>query len=408
MSTATARALPTPFEIVRDLAPLEERRDWATIATFLPAIPAELDRDWCCVADKVAFALGRVRRYADAIDLVVRAYAVLPAPRRASALVWLHYAGCMELLSPSRAQRPTKIPDRETLREGFRKWVAEALRADPDSIKDLYRLGIWEAQVESRRDKPALAAFERAIAAYRGFDEAFRERRHDLRGYYVRALYAAARSALRLGLVIRARHHIFACIREDRNRDHVASLFKMHLAGTVCVRHGEPDAAERAFRLALDADAVRDRTFVFSSLARLRLAQGDPTDAVAWIERNVRPERRPPDVWRTLGDAQGVLGDVRAAENAYRNALLRDRSGRHRTLVAVGALHQAKGDLDQAARDYEQAREFRRRRWLSDDIAALRGLISVRKAQGRADEAASLERELAPLERSHGHREERA
>ncbi|MFO0649314.1 MAG: hypothetical protein U0326_23930 [Polyangiales bacterium] len=207
MSNASAVVtVARPFDLVRELVPLEERNAWREIAAFESKIPAELDASWCVVADKVSFALGRLKEYPRAIALLARAWAVLPAARRASGLAWLHYAACMELVAKApREPGAAELPQREALREGFRRWMAEALRVQPDSIKDLYRLGVWEAQVESQRDKAALAAFEGSIAAWRALDESTRARRHDFAKYYARALYAAARSALRLGLVQRAR-----------------------------------------------------------------------------------------------------------------------------------------------------------------------------------------------------------
>jgi tetratricopeptide (TPR) repeat protein len=398
--TAAAASLPTPFDLLRDLAPLQERNAWSGVAALLPQLPAALDPAWLAPADKIAFALGRLRRFAEAIDLLTGAHAVLANPRRASSLAYLHYAACMELVSPPREPLPAALPERETLRDGFRRWMKLVLDAEPDSIKDLYRLGVWEAQVESRRDKPALAAFERVVAAYRALDHDTRERRHDFRKYYVKALYAAARSSMRLGNVRRARHHIFQCIREDRDRDHVAAVFKYHLAGNVCARGDELDVAERAFRLALDAAGPRDRSYVLGDLAQLALRRDTPADAVAWIEPHTRPERRDPSLWRLLGEARRRMGDPRAAENALRNALLKDRSARHRTLVALGDLHREQGALDQAAKDFEQAREFRRRRWMSDDLKAVEGLLAVREAQGRTKDAEGLRETLVTLQRS--------
>ena len=58
---------------------------------------------------------------------------------------------------------------------------------------------MFHAQIESCKDVPALRAFLGAVERYQALSATERERRHDLRKYYVRSLYAGARSALRLG-----------------------------------------------------------------------------------------------------------------------------------------------------------------------------------------------------------------
>lgn len=393
MSAPTRSDVRTPdahatLQVVREAF---ARNDWRAAAAQASKLPPQLEGEWIEVADGAAFALGQLHRHAEAITLLERVWAIAPSARCAGSLAYVHYAASMELGVPqrrrderreARAAEPTAPElDRETLRKGFRCWIAEALRREPGSPKHLYRLGVFEAQIESRHDKVALRAFLSAIEGYRALDAATRARRHDLAKYHARALYAGARSALRLGQVRLARRLAFDCIRADQGRDHVEPLFKLGLAAKICVAAGEHDAAERAVRLALDADGPRRRDHLHALMATVLAARGEPVAALAWLDQHVRPEQRRSPLWRKVGDLRRATGDLTGAEHAYQTALQRDRMGRHLTFARLAELAEQRGAIGQARHLYERALEFRRRQYSSDDPVALAALERLRGAE---------------------------
>jgi tetratricopeptide (TPR) repeat protein len=423
---ATARAerptpSPDPRELLRRLHEYRSRRDWEAVIAVGRKLPATLDsHDWCDVADAVAFGLGQRGRHLEAIELLERVVQVAPTPARYSSLAYLHYDAALRLAvrrpagktreggggKGERAGRRDDAPQptgaelqrlRELHRKGFRRWIAEALRARPDSVKDLYRLGIFEAQVENQHDKPALRAFLAAIRAYRGLDETTRARRGDLRKAHAKALYAGARSALRLGRLDLARKMSFALVREDREHDDVEPLFKMALAGRVCLRTGELDAADRAFRIALDAKGPPERAWLHAYIAQTYLARNDPRGGAAWLDRHVPARKRMSAVWRLRGDLARAAGEPDVALRCYEAALEKDRMGRHLTLVRMGELHEQAGRHKAAEQAYRSANEVRRRVHGSEDARALAGLARVLGLRGKNDEAQSVRRRLADL-----------
>jgi len=386
----------TALDLLAGVPGYRDAGDWDAIAGLRDHMPNPLVEGWLDLADEVAFALGHLGRLDEAIRLYLAAYDIEPTRRRASSLAYLHYAALME--AKNRRQdvgRATR--DRELDRKAFVRWMQVALGYDPGSIKDLYRLGIYEAQIESQRDVAALRAFEAAIRSFRDLDDATRDRRHDLVKPYHKSLYAGARSAFRLDRMMHARKLAFDCIREDRPCEHVEGLFKMFLAGKVCAAQGQPDHAERAFRLALDAKGPRDRDFVFAALASLARRTGRMDDAAGWIERNVSPHRRKSYIWRLLGDIRVDQGRDREALAAYENAQRKDRGGRHLTLVRLGRLHLAAGRLEKARNAFDRATDFRKSRYMAEDRDALMGLIEIAKREGQAEREKDLVRRLAEL-----------
>lgn len=390
---------PAPVEegyaaLTRRATDLRTRGAWDDLIALAADVPKPLTVEALELADVVCFALGHVGEFVRAFDLAEALYAVEPSDRRASGAAWVAYASLME-------QRKVRQPDdrrfleRQRARDAFRRWNGEALARQPGSIKDLYRLGLFEAQLEAAHDKPALRAFLAAVRAFEALPEATRARRGDLRKAYHRALYAGARSALRLGELPLARKLSFVVIRSDGPHDDVDPVFKLGLAGKICLALEELDHAERAFRLALDAKGPPRRDFLFMFLARVCLARGDAEGGCRWIEAHVRPERRAPATWRLLGDLCIAAMDLNAAVCAYEHALRRDKTGRHLTLTRLGDVQRVLGDLKAAERAYRDANEFRARTYQRDDAAALQGLAEVLQARGRAEDASEVRGRLA-------------
>ncbi len=385
-------AARTPAHHFGRIRELKKRNDWDAIRALAPELPSPLTPASLPLADEIAFALGRVRRHRAAIKLASEACMLERTWRRASALAYLHYdAAIADGRDVPKDARPL---DREEAREGFRRWIAVALELRPDSIKDLYRLGVFEAQVEHCHDKPALRAFLAAIGHYRALPAAARERRGDLERAYVKSLYAGARSALRLGQVALARRLAFACIRADAKSDHLAPVHRFDMAGRACFAAGELDHAERAFRLALDAKGPPRRAHLYVRLADVALRRGDPDAACRWIEAHLRPERRASWIWRHLGDSHRVAGRLDEALACWQAAVEQDRHGKHLTWTRIADVHLERGDHRRAERTYKKAIEFARRRWSKDHRPAIEALARVYRERGKPELA---EKTLAPL-----------
>lgn len=374
------------------------KNDFAAVASLERFLPSPLSSEWLPLADEVAFALGRLRRHEPAIALLLAAWELEPTHRRASNLAYLHYDALFALKTDRRASPNA----RERMRNGFRLWIGRALELEPRSIKDLYRLGEYEAQLESMHDKPALRAFLGAVEAWRALPAETRAARGDLRKYLVKALYAGARSALRLGQLPLARRMSFDSIREDEKSDFLEPVHKLSLAGKICLATGELDHAERALRLALDAKGPPRRDWIFGLLAECCQRRGDFAAGCAWIEAHVPASRRAPFLWRLLGDLKREAGDAGAAFNCYEAALQRDRMGRHLTLQRIGELARERGDLKRAERAFAEAADFKRRHFNADDGRSLGELAEVLELRGRHERAAEARNRGERAERVEG------
>ncbi|MFO7181317.1 MAG: hypothetical protein DIU78_021625 [Pseudomonadota bacterium] len=367
-------------------------KNWELLAELATSLPERIDSAWLATADKCAFGLSQLGRYEEAETIQLRAWEVEETHRRASALAYFAYAALLR-----HKNRKPRLADPEAARKKFEHWIAKALELDPRSITDHYRLGVYHASVRRGRDVPALASFRTVLRLFSELPAADRAPTSRYFKRYVQSLYGAGRSALRLGRLDEARRYAFQCIRVDRERQHVAEVFKLFLAAQILVAQGHLDDAERGLRLALEAPHEGDRDFVYGLLAKIALARSQPEDAAAWIELNVRPHLRKPYLWRLLGEAEDARGRHERALRMYKSALLKDRTGRHRTLLLQGRLLERLGRTREARRAYEQAADFRRRRYLKEDGEALRALAELCERSGDLEGAKAALRRMSGL-----------
>ncbi|MFN8627783.1 MAG: hypothetical protein U0587_17615 [Candidatus Binatia bacterium] len=380
----------------------KRRNEWEPLAALAAELPPQWGAEHLPLADAVAFAQTQLGRDQAARDVLLRAHAIEPTHRRASALAYVHYAALLR----HKVRKP-RLDEPEPWRQGFERWIAEALRHKPDSLVDRYRLGVYHASIQTQKDVLALRAFGDVLRLFARLPAAERTPRSRHWKTHIRALYGAARSAYRLGRFDEARRHGFACIRADAEHHHVKPVFKLFLAAKVLVAQGQLVDAERALRLAAEAPHDGDRDFVFALLAEIGLQQDRVDDAAGWIELHIRPHHRKPYVWRLLGDCEARRGHIDRALKLYKSALLKDRGGRHKTLLRVGRLAEQAGDLPAARRSYEQAADFRRRRFLSEDPEALEALARLCERQGDLDAARAAYGRMArlPMLAQHAERE---
>jgi len=391
----------SPAELRQHAADLKRRNDWSAIAALAAHIPAGWGREWIGLADEVAFALSQLHRCIEARDLLLRCWELEPIHRTASSLAYVHYDALMQ----HKIRKP-RLDDPEPYRKAFEHWIGEALRLRPDSLPDRYRLAVYHASILIQKDVVALREFLEVLRLFESLPAPERTPAHRHFAKYCRALYGAARSAYRLDRLQEARRFVFRCIRADGETHHVEPVFKLFLAAKVLVAQQQPVDAERALRLALDAPHRGDRDFVYALLAEIALAQDRVDDAAQWIELHVRPHHRKPYVWRLLGDCEARRGRRDRALNLYKSALLKDHGGRHVTLLHIGQVHEAAGHLGEARRAYQEAAEFRRRKYLTEDADALEALARLAERDGDVAAARAAYTRMSRLPAKAKHAEE--
>jgi hypothetical protein len=111
----------------------QKANDFESVAGLLDKLSRPITRESLALADTIAFALGHLRRTFEAASLLEECYTLEPTHRRASGMAYLFYDASLALNAP-RAVCPKEY-NREALRKQFRKWIGEALRLEPKSVR---------------------------------------------------------------------------------------------------------------------------------------------------------------------------------------------------------------------------------------------------------------------------------
>ncbi len=93
-----------------------------------------------------------------------------------------------------------------------------------------------------------------------------------------------------------------------------------YMRGLAAWKSGQLDVARRAFEDALTRDPKHARSLV--NLSRVLLEQGQSSAALVRANEAIAVDSGLGEAWRTLGRVQARRGDVRAATDAYRHAIV--------------------------------------------------------------------------------------
>lgn len=340
---------------------------WDELIRASGGVPFDADGARGRFFDAVCFALSQRQRLADALALA-RQLQAAPNRMRNVSLAYVIYQSLQD-------HRDLPGEPREALKREFLAVSGRVLSDDPGHVTTLYRLATFFAEVESARDKKALELYRRAIHVYEAMDPLVRPQRHTFFKPYVKSLYGAARSALRLRQYALGERFIGRCLSVDAESNHVAPVFKLYLAASLLLAQGQAVRAEKGLRLALAAEGPRDRAFVHDRLARALAAQGDVNGAVAWLDQHVPVHRRPAWIWTHAGDLERARGRRPAARHAWEAALRDNKSAKHLVLCRLGELALDEGRGPEARRRFEDALAWLKKRHQAASPRLLEGLL---------------------------------
>ena len=351
--------------------------------------PADLEMD-TKVREKLAFALGQLGRFDDAIAQL--RVCVDREPEN----VYPHNALAYTAYNSLFAARNREIflsgkvrDDRIALAHHYFK---KAQRLRPDGVTNFYRQGMLWHKIEGKPQK-ALPAFDRATTNWEALSEADKDRRQQERKNYVKALYQKAGILLNQGDCKRAARTLKRCLAEDEKSDYLSRLHKYFALGKLEYHASRLQEAKNALRFAEKCRSREPIDFVFELLARVYLGLKCPEKALAAIERVPEPHRRPYVRW-TEADVLCALGRYDRARMVLEACTQRDRRSRHKGLIRLCRIDYLLGDFSSAMANARKADRFFREQWANPCADALFWLAAGALRHGEVDKARSAAREL--------------
>mgnify|MGYP000925852696 CR=1 FL=1 len=346
------------------------------------------------VREKIAFALGHLGRHDDAIaelsaclrrepdnfflhaSLAYTAYDSLWAAKNRQIL----------LSGKARAERITLAHRHFT--------AAQALR--PDTVTNYYRQGRLYREIEGK-DQKSIPLFRQAVENWERLTAEDRERRHQERKNYIKALYQLAGALVAVGRPDAALGHLQRCLSEDDTSNHIALAFKYFALGKVQYHLNSYAEARDALLFAARCRHDGPLDFVFELLARVYLALGAVDKAREALGRVPEARRRPYVRW-TEADVCCAAGQYEQALGVLAGCVSRDGFSRHKGLLRMARITYLLGRFDQCAAHAEAARRFYREKWTNDCNEGIFWAAAAHLRLGRIDDAARLARELEDLD----------
>ncbi len=310
--------------------------------------------------EKLAFALGHLGRYDDAIAELESC--VEREPDRFhlhSALAYNAYnslfaAKNREIFLSGKVRRERiKLAHRHFL-------VARELR--PDGVTNFYRHGMLYHRIEEKPEK-AVPLFAGAVENWDRLYEAERETRHQERKNFIKSLYQSASALSAIGRFELAKTNLKRCLKEDENTEYLSMLHKYFALGKIEFHLNRFNEARNALLFAEKCRKTGEPVdFVYELLARVYLVLKDAAKALAVIDKVPEKFRRPYYRW-TEADALCALGRYDRAKQVLNNCCERDRRSRHKGLLRISKIEYLLGDYIQGAKAAEAADRFFREKW---------------------------------------------
>lgn len=311
------------------------------------------------IREKLAFALGQLQRFDEAIEQLEICIKREPDNfYTRSSLGYTAYNSLFAFKNREILLTPAVKAERIALAHAnFEK--ARQLR--PDGVTCFYRQGMLYSQIENKPDL-ALPLFRTACANWEGLTHEEREERHQEKKNYIKSLYRLASLVLKNGDGATALEHITTCIDLDGKRNHISLTFKYFALGKIHFHLGNHDKAKDALIFALKAGKGRPDDFVVELLARTLLALGESRKALEVMDKIPQNFRRPYFRW-TEADVLCALHRFQDAELVLKSSMEKDMRSRHKTLMRLTRIYYLQHKFSKAAESAAEAVKFFRMQW---------------------------------------------
>ena len=351
--------------VLAEAAELQQENLWEDIlALFSPVeeklpelLEAQLDVP---VREKVAFAMGQLGRFDDAIAELTRCIEL--DPERFSLHSSLAYTAYNSLFAAKNREAFLSGRHRHDRIALAHRHFRQAQRLRPDGVTNFYREGMLFHKIEQKADQ-AVALFARAIQNWDTMTDEEKELRHQERKNFVKSLYQESATLLATGRFMPARKSLERCLAEDQSSNYLFMLHKYFALGKVEYNLGRLKEARDALLFAENCRRDREPAdFVFELLARVYLAGGEPEKAVDVLEKIPEKFRRPYYRW-TEADVCCALQKYDRAKTVLAASAERDRRSRHKSLIRLAKIEYLLGNFEAGARHAEAADRFFRQNW---------------------------------------------
>jgi tetratricopeptide (TPR) repeat protein len=313
------------------------------------------------VREKLAFALGQLGRYDDAIAQLQ--VCVTKTPENFYPHSGLAYTAYNSLFAARNREifLSGKVREERVALAHMHFKAAQRLR--PDGVTNYYRQGMLFHKIEGK-PLQALPLFAQAVANWETLPTPEKERRHQERKNYIKALYQKAGILLFKGDCRAAGQTLKCCLAEDEKSDHLFKVHKYFALGKIEYHANRLPEARDALLFAEKCRCKEPIDFVFELLARVFLGLESPDRALEAVRRVPEKYRRPYFRW-TEADVLCALKQYDQAKAVLRACIESDRRSRHKGLIRLCKIEYLLGEYKNAMTHAHEADRFFRDKWIN-------------------------------------------
>lgn len=352
------------FQVLHDLEELFRQNRWEEILSVYYPVKEKLPElenhpRVHQIRGKLAFALGQVKRFDEAIAEL--SLCINQAPNDFYHHNSLAYTAYNSLYAAKNREVFLAGKMREDRIKLAHRHFTAAQSIRPDNVTNCYRRGMLLKQIENK-PKKAIPMFHQAVKNWESLDEEIRETRHREHKNYVKSLYHLAGCLLEAQCPQAALDAIKKCLSQDEGSNHVSLVFKFFAFGKVHFHLNRFSEAKDALKFALKTAEKQPIDFVFELLARTYLALDDAERALNTI-RSVPENRRRPYIQWTESDILCSLKKFSEAEIILVQSQKRDNRSRHKALVRLARISYLLGRYKETVKYAQSASVFFREKW---------------------------------------------
>lgn len=308
---------------------------------------------------KIAFALGQLQRFDDAIKEL--SICVQKDPDNFHYHSSLAYTAYDSLYAAKNRDIFLSGRNRAERVKLAHTHFIEARKLRPEGVTNFYREGMLYRQLENKTEK-GLPLFEKAVFNWDSLDEEQRKARHQERKNFIKALYQLAGCLLETGRPKKGLDVIKRCLSEDEKSNYYSLVFKYFALGKIRFHLNCFAEAKDALLFALQCKENQSVDFVYELLARTYLAMENPDRALEVINQVTEKKRRPYYRW-TEADVLCALKDFKGAGRVLIRSQERDNRSRHKALIRLAKIEYLTGNFCDAMSHAEAADKFFRKKW---------------------------------------------
>ncbi|MDY0132210.1 MAG: tetratricopeptide repeat protein [Desulforegulaceae bacterium] len=315
---------------------------------------------------KISFALNQLNRFDEAI--IELKTALNSQPDRFIFHHNLAYTAYNSLYSAKNKDVFLRGNHKKERIELAKKHFQAAIAIKPDTITNFYRMGMLVKEFEGKPDK-AINYFFSAVKNWENLLDEEKEKRHQEKKNYIKALYQLASVLLKSGKTNQPLLYLNKCIEYDNETNYLLPQNKFFALGKIYFAISDYQKAIKSLELAMEY-SEKKQDYIVELLARTYFFSDKAEKGLKTINLLNSNYMKPYCRW-TKADILSSLGKFDQAEELLTDKIESDMRSRHKTLIKLSRIRYLRGDFSKALEFAIDAHNFSKKTWNNNNAESI-------------------------------------